>query len=160
MSASVVVDVSQALKLLDRFEDRVRNLDPFLAIVGDVLTAKIDLNFRDQVDYKGTALQQLSALTIAHRRGRKKEPNQGVEVLRDTGRLQSTLVPVVSAGALLISLGGGPANRSAAVHQFGSAKKNIPRRAVMPIDETGNADLSAEELLELSDLAVDYFNAA
>lgn len=156
MGASVVVDASQALKLLDRLEDRVRNLDPFLAIVGDVLTAKIDLNFRDQVDYKGTALQQLSALTIARRRG-----NGGnVQILRDTGRLQATLTSTVSAGALLISLGGGPANRSAAVHQFGSAKKNIPRRAVMPIDETGNADLSAEELLELSDLAADYFNAA
>lgn len=154
MSASIVVDAVEAVRLIQRVQAKVADVDPLLDSFGDILESRIELNFRDQVDYKGTALQQLSALTIARRR--KGNGSGSVQILRDTGRLQNTLRHEVSAGALLLSLGGGPANRSAAVHQFGSTAKNIPRRAVMPIDEAGNADLSADDLLELADLAAEY----
>lgn len=154
MSTSIVVDAAEAVKLIQRVRAKIEDIDPMLEAFGDILESKVDLNFRDQVDYKGSALQQLSALTIARRRTGNGSGN--VQILRDTGRLQQTLRHEVSAGALLLSLGGGPANSSAAVHQFGSTKKNIPRRAVMPIDEAGNADLSAADLLELSDLASEY----
>lgn len=154
MSASIVVDAVEATRLIQRVQAKIADIDPFLDAFGDILESDVELNFRDQVDYKGSALEALSALTIARRH--KGDGSGSVQILRDTGRLQNTLRHEVSAGALLLSLGGGPANRSAAVHQFGSPAKNIKRRPVMPIDEAGNADLSAQKLLELSELASEY----
>mgnify|MGYP003561121444 CR=1 FL=1 len=93
--------------------------------------------FRDSRDPYGNPWQRLAASTLRKRRG------TSAQILVDTGTLRRQSV-TYRAAANSVELGSNLAY--AAIHQFGGrAGRNrstaIPRRAYLPFDASGNANL-------------------
>lgn len=193
---SIQVEDAQVTAALLALRARLGHLQPVMASIGQRLVTQADLSFRAEQDPWGTAWQRLSHSTLRQRRTGKG--TGGAKILRDTGRLASSISYRASADQVVV----GTNVIYAAIHQFGGdiqhqahtktlyfrtnkagtevgtkfVKKGrsnfaqdahvnayvqrLPRRAFLPIDASGRADLPAATVATiLADLRADLQRA-
>lgn len=147
----VRIDASEVTALLNRLQRELspEGMDDVLAAVGQAVVTATDLGFRAEEDPWGQPWQPLSEYTLEQRR----KGDGVVRILRDTGNLANSINYQVDQGKA-VAIGTGVTYAS--THQYGEG--GIPRRAFLPIDPYGNADLPGtlrDDLLDILQLHVD-----
>jgi phage gpG-like protein len=117
--------VERTVEVLDAMRDRLRDMSPILAVVGDDLKTFVDDRFDTSTDPKGSPWQPLAPKTIARRRQNSSKP------LVDTARLRNSIAYRATPRTLSL----GTNTPYAGPHQFGAA--DIPRRAFLPFNAAG-----------------------
>lgn len=127
MTAIRVRGIEQTLDVLEEMQERLRDMSPVLAVVGDDLKTFVDDRFDTATDPTGKAWVPLAAKTIARRRQNTVNPLVDSTLLRTSINYRAT--------PRTLTLG---ANTPyAGSHQFGTA--TIPRRAFLPFNREGTA---------------------
>ena len=147
----VRIDTAEVTALLNSLQ---RELGPegmvaVLASIGQLVVTATDLGFRAEEDPWGRPWEPLSEYTLEQRR----KGDGIVRILRDTGNLANSINYQVQQGRS-VEIGTGVSYAS--THQYGEG--GIPRRAFLPLDPYGNADLPTslrDDLLDLLQLHVD-----
>jgi phage gpG-like protein len=140
------VDDSQVIAALERLRARAADMTPAMTDIGEELVSRILDSFEREASPYGEKWAPLKAATIFGRARRFKTKKAkaaavaGHRILQDTGALRSS-IEIQSVGNGHVSVWSRVPY--AAVHQFGSARKNIPARRFFPIRD-GRADLPPE----------------
>ena len=106
----------------EKFYENYRNawviLEPVLDAIGQLLVSSTQLRFVDQEDPEHVPWEPLSQATL----DRRRKKGVGAQILRDTGRLASSISYTVSPGSVLL----GTDVKYAGIQQFGT--KRITRK--------------------------------
>jgi phage virion morphogenesis protein len=129
VSVRVELDDAALRAALARLAERVSDLEPVFAALGQVVVTRADLSFRDQASPWGEAWRGLSAVTLGRRR---QGPGAGpaAAILRDSGRLAGSIHARPSAAEVWV---GTDETVYAATHQFGRPDNRMFGRARAPI---------------------------
>jgi phage virion morphogenesis protein len=159
MIIRVDVQSEDTRNLLAELYRRTGDIKPAMDAIGQILVSNTQLRFVDQKDPAGNPWAPLSAVTIARRRQGRGAGS--AQILRDTGRLASSISYKVTAG----SVGLGTNVIYAGTHQYGARKGqygvrrghpipwgDVPQRSFFGYNDQDRADV--EELLDR------YINAA
>jgi phage gpG-like protein len=127
MSLQVLITDNSALKALDQFFNRSRDLTTPLAAAASALTDLVGLEFSESKGPFGLAWAPLAPATIKRRRQGSSKP------LVDTGALQNSFHPSSTASEAVVS-----SDRTvdgfnlAEIHNFGTRDGRIPPRVIFP----------------------------
>lgn len=149
---SVEVQSEETERLFAELSRRMSDTGPVLDAIGQILVSSTQLRFVDEESPDHVPWQPLSSVTLARRR----KKGGGAKILRDTGRLASSITYVAGDGSVSVGTNVDYAN----VHQYGQRKGasgrtkrnspipwgDIPARPFLGINDD---DLkSIDELLE------------
>lgn len=124
--------LDEAQRLTEDVQKRLRDMSPALRAAAEEFKTLTDDSFEAQAAPSGAGWEPLKEATLRRRRG------GGGRILIDTGRLRNSLTAVAQATALRVGqITGGATPKYARVHQFGSAKQNIPARPFLPFTVGG-----------------------
>jgi len=153
---SVTVDNAEVTRALTAMATRLGNLRPAMELIGQAVATETDLGFRAQTDPWGNPWPQLSAVTMAKRRG------TSAQILRDTGRLQNSISASADASSVVV----GTNAKYAGTHQFGAKQGaygrtkrggpipwgDVPRRAMLPLNQSGNLTMPQDQITDILDI--------
>lgn len=140
---TVTIDDAQVMAALEKLRARVQNTKPALKDIGEELVSRILDSFEREASPYGEKWEPLKPATILGRARRFKTQKAKVaalanpRILQDTGALRSS-IEIQSVGNDHVTVWS--RQPYAGVHQFGSARKNIPARRFFPIRD-GRVDL-------------------
>lgn len=152
----VDVQASETAKLLAELQKRTGNIKPAMEGIGQILVSNTQQRFVDQVDPDGLPWKALSTVTLARRR----KAGSGAQILRDTGRLASSINYKVVGGSVEL----GTNVVYAGTHQFGADKgsygktkkgRPIPWGDIPKRPFFGYNDADQEDVLELLQRYID-----
>ena len=116
---------------LRAYEKQFQDFTPLLSELG----SQTYVLWRNIFKAEGPGWAPLSDKTLARRR----KKGRGAKILRDEGRLFNSLISQFGEGAVYKlekrTLTAGTNLPYAAVHQYGSKEKNIPRRPILPSEK-------------------------
>ena len=113
------VRADETQKLLAELQRRTGNIQPAMEGIGQILVSNTQQRFVDQVDPDGLPWKELSAVTLSRRR----KAGSGAQILRDTGRLASSISYKVTGGTVEL----GTNVVYAGTHQYGAKKGSYGR---------------------------------
>lgn len=113
----VDVQADEAGKILRELQKRMGNTEPVLDAIGQLLVSSTQLRFVDQEDPEHVPWEPLSQATL----DRRRKKGVGAQILRDTGRLASSISYTVSPGSVLL----GTDVKYAGIQQFGTKKGSL-----------------------------------
>lgn len=152
----VDVQASETAKLLAELQKRTGNIKPAMEGIGQILVSNTQQRFVDQEDPDNHEWDKLSDFTLARRR----KGGAGAQILRDTGRLASSINYKVVGGSVEL----GTNVVYAGTHQFGAKKgsygktkkgRPIPWGDVPARPFFGYNDADQEDVLELLQRYID-----
>jgi phage virion morphogenesis protein len=148
----------EASRLLDEMQRRTGDLNPVLKGIGDILVSSTQQRFVDQKGPDGNPWAALSPVTLARRRG----GGIGANILRDTGRLASSVNYKVSGGSIDLGTNviyAGTHQYGARKGAYGKTKRNspIPWGDIPARPMFGYSDQDQQDVLELIER---YLNAS
>ena len=156
----VDVQSEDARNLLAELERRVGDIRPAIDAIGQILVSNTQQRFVDQKDPDGMPWAGLSAVTLARRR--QGSGGGSAQILRDTGRLASSINYRVAGGFVEVGSNGiyaGTQQHGALKGAYGKTRRgapipwgDVPRRSFLGYNDQDRADV--EELLDR------YINAA
>jgi phage virion morphogenesis protein len=140
---TITVDDAQVMAALEKLRARASDMTPVMTDIGEELVSRILDSFEREASPYGEKWAPLKPATILGRARRfktKKAKQAAVDnprILQDTGYLRSS-IEIQSVGSDHVTVWSRA--EYAAVHQFGSTRKNIPARPFFPVSED-RADL-------------------
>jgi phage virion morphogenesis protein len=135
---TITVDDAEVMAALDKLRSRASDMTPAMQDIGEELVTRILDSFEREATPYGAQWAPLKPETILGRARRfktKKAKQAAVanpRILQDTGYLRSS-IEIQSVGNDHVTVWSRA--EYAAVHQFGSARKNIPARPFFPVRE-------------------------
>ena len=130
-----VTGLEEIRNKLTTLRDSLFKIEPKLKTIGNMVKNDIEDSFTKEASPFGAKWSPLKLSTLKA----KARKNQGQNILRASGTLQDTWLVSTDANSVTVS-GNAKSSKGyayGAVHQFGSAKKNIPARPFLPVDASG-----------------------
>jgi phage virion morphogenesis protein len=133
---TITVDDRAVMQALAKLRERVQNTEPAMRDIGEELVSRILDSFEREASPYGDKWAPLKPQTIRGRARRFKTKKAKAaalsipRILQDTGTLRSSIeIQSVSRDHVTVW----SRVEYAAVHQFGSGRKNIPARPFFPV---------------------------
>jgi phage virion morphogenesis protein len=145
---TITLETSQVTHALNQLSQRITNMQPAMASIGESVASWVDLTFRDAQDPYGNPWADLSPVTIAKRRDGSAKP------LNDTGALKASITKNASQFEVTI----GTNEDYSPTHQFGAAKGeyatgvpwgDIPARPFLPTESGGLPNPWEQDILTI-----------
>ncbi len=128
--------MEQIQQMLSRLQKGLSDLTPVMKEIGEELLANWQLRWKQEKNPYGEEWKPLAPSTLVRRR-KGKGSGPAAQILRDTGRLQNSFVPVASRDSVCI----GTNVFYAPFHQFGT--RYIPQRMLLPMERLPDEDKEA-----------------
>jgi phage virion morphogenesis protein len=144
---TITVDDSKVMAALAKLRARASDMTPAMTDIGEELVSRILDSFEREASPYGEKWAPLKPATILGRARRfktdkaKQAAVADPRILQDTGTLRSS-IEIQSVGNDHVTVWSRV--EYAAVHQFGSTRKNIPAREFFPMHDDSTVDLPPE----------------